>query len=329
MFKKCGYQIYPLLKQCAPDPAFSGTATPNPEEVAAYTDSLDYAKEIGADFVCITDPDGDRVGIASRSRDGTFRIYNGNEAACILMNYIFQERERLGVLSRDGVMYNTIVTSSLGEKIATSFGVKTEQFFTGFKYIGDRIHYYEENRGPTFEFGYEESYGCLISPFVRDKDGIQAILLYSEMALYYKLQNKTLDEVYDEIQKTFGYHYEITHSIFFSGSKGNQDMINIINEIRKNPLIELNGHKVTKFNDYLNQVSYSDGQVKKIEGLGSSNVLKFFFDDGSTICVRPSGTEPKCKFYVEAVSDSNAKAIEKETSYYKEFMTKYSIPETL
>lgn len=325
VFKGCGFQIYPLLKQCAPDPAFSGTLTPNPEDPRAYIDSLDYAEKINADFVCITDPDGDRVGIASRDKNGKFRIFNGNESACLLMNYIFQERERLGALSHNGVMYNTIVTSSLGEKIATSYGVKTEQFLTGFKYIGDRIHYYEENGGPEFEFGYEESYGCLISPFVRDKDGIQAILLYSEMALYYKLRNQTLDEVYDDIQSTFGFHNEVTHSMFFSGSAGHQQMLDIMDNIRNNPLDSLCGNKVVKENDYLKQISYFNGQTKHIENLDVSNVIKFIFEDGSTICIRPSGTEPKCKFYVESVSDSNQHAQEKEESLFNNFMLHYGI----
>lgn len=325
VFKKCGYQMFPLLKQCAPDPAFSGTLTPNPEDERAYIGSLEYAKLIGADFVCITDPDGDRVGIASRMRNGEFRIYNGNESACLLMNYIFQERERLGLLSHNGVMYNTIVTSALGEKIATSYGVKTEQFLTGFKYIGDRIHYYEENRGPDFEFGYEESYGCLISPFVRDKDGIQAILLYSEMALYYKLKNRTLDEVFDEIQQTYGYHRDITHSIFFSGSKGHQDMLDILDEIRNHPLDMLCNKRVIKINDYEKQESYHDGKVTKILNLDVSNVVKFFFEDGSSICVRPSGTEPKCKFYIEAVADSNEKAIALEEQLFNDFIAHYNI----
>ena len=238
--------------------------------------------------------------------------------------YIFKERERLGLLSKNGVMYNTIVTSSLGDKIATSYGVKTESFLTGFKYIGDRIQYYEENRGPDFEFGYEESYGCLISPFVRDKDGIQAILLYTEMTLFYKLKGLTLDEQYDRLEQRFGYHTTITHSITFKGSKGHNDMINLIDYIRRNPVENLCNHKVVKYNDYLNQVSYTDNKVDKIN-LESSNVLKFIFDDGSSIAIRPSGTEPKCKIYVEAVSTSREKADMYEKTLFRDFTLKYNI----
>lgn len=323
-FKECGYHVYPVLSQCAPDPNFTGTLTPNPEDPNAYIEAINYAKKINADLICITDPDGDRVGIAARKRDGEYRIFTGNESGALLMNYIFKERERLGLLSKNGVMYNTIVTSSLGDKIATSYGVKTESFLTGFKYIGDRIQYYEENRGPDFEFGYEESYGCLISPFVRDKDGIQAILLYTEMTLFYKLNGLTLDEQYDRLEQRFGYHTTITHSITFKGSKGHNDMINLIDYIRRNPVEYLCNHKVVKYNDYLNQVSYTDNKVDKIN-LESSNVLKFIFDDGSSIAIRPSGTEPKCKIYVEAVSTSREKADMYEKTLFRDFTLKYNI----
>lgn len=324
IFKECGYHVYPVLSQCAPDPNFTGTLTPNPEDPNAYIEAINYAKKINADLICITDPDGDRVGIAARKKDGEYRIFTGNESGALLMNYIFKERERLGLLSKNGVMYNTIVTSSLGDKIATSYGVKTESFLTGFKYIGDRIQYYEENRGPDFEFGYEESYGCLISPFVRDKDGIQAILLYTEMTLFYKLKGLTLDEQYDRLEQRFGYHTTITHSITFKGSKGHNDMINLIDYIRKNPVEYLCNHKVVKYNDYLNQVSYTDNKVDKIN-LESSNVLKFIFDDGSSIAIRPSGTEPKCKIYVEAVSTSREKADMYEKTLFRDFTLKYNI----
>ena len=324
IFKECGYHVYPVLSQCAPDPNFTGTLTPNPEDPNAYIEAINYAKKINADLICITDPDGDRVGIAARKRDGEYRIFTGNESGALLMNYIFKERERLGLLSKNGVMYNTIVTSSLGDKIATSYGVKTESFLTGFKYIGDRIQYYEENRGPDFEFGYEESYGCLISPFVRDKDGIQAILLYTEITLFYKLNGLTLDEQYDRLEQRFGYHTTITHSITFKGSKGHNDMINLIDYIRRNPVEYLCNHKVVKYNDYLNQVSYTENKVDKIN-LESSNVLKFIFDDGSSIAIRPSGTEPKCKIYVEAVSTSREKADMYEKALFRDFTLKYNI----
>lgn len=324
VFKKCGYEVHPVLSQCAPDPNFSGTLTPNPEDPRAFIKGIELAKSIDADFICSTDPDGDRLGIVGKCRDGSYRLYTGNESAALLLNYILQERNKKGLLSHNGVMYNTIVTSALGEKIATSYGVKTEQFLTGFKYIGDRIAYHERNKGPHFEFGYEESYGCLISPFVRDKDGIQAILMYSEMALFYKLQGITLDEQYDKLQKEYGYHENKTFSIAFKGSKGHYEMINLMTNIRENPIDNLCGIKVIRHDDYLNSVSYQNGEEIKIN-LDSSNVLKFFFQDGSTIAVRPSGTEPKCKFYIEAIGSSDEEAKNLMERLFNDFCAHYNI----
>lgn len=325
IFKKCGYDVYPVLSQCAPDPNFSGTLTPNPEDPRSYNEALEVAKLIDADMICVTDPDGDRVGIATKTRSGEYRLYTGNESGALLLNYILQQKQKNGLLSENGVMYNTIVTSSLGEKIATSYGVKTESFLTGFKYIGERIAYYEKNKGPHFEFGYEESYGCLLSPFVRDKDGIQAILLYAEMILFYKLKGYTLEERLDKIQKEFGYHKNVTHSISFTGSKGQADMINLTTYIRENPLDSLCGQTVVRYNDYLNQVSYTRGGESEKINLEKSNVVKFIFSDGSSIAVRPSGTEPKCKFYIEAISSSDEEANEYAKNLFRDFCLHYNI----
>ena len=194
VFHDCGYDVHPVLSQCSPDPAFSGTLSPNPENPDAYIEPIKLAKKIDADLICMTDPDGDRVGLACKNKKGEYVLLTGNESAAILLDYIISERIKKGTLPKDPVVYNTVVSSSLGREICDSYGVKCESFLTGFKYIGDRIHYYEVHGGPTFIFGYEESYGCLIKPFVRDKDGIQAILLYCEMALFYKLQGITLGE---------------------------------------------------------------------------------------------------------------------------------------
>ena len=325
IFKKCGYDVYPVLSQCAPDPNFSGTLTPNPEDPRSYNKALEVAKLIDADMICVTDPDGDRVGIATKTRSGEYRLYTGNESGALLLNYILQQKQKNGLLSENGVMYNTIVTSTLGEKIATSYGVKTESFLTGFKYIGERIAYYEKNKGPHFEFGYEESYGCLLSPFVRDKDGIQAILLYAEMILFYKLKGYTLEERLDKLQKEFGYHKNVTHSISFTGSKGQADMINLTTYIRENPLDSLCGQTVVRYNDYLNQVSYTRGGESEKINLEKSNVVKFIFSDGSSIAVRPSGTEPKCKFYIEAISSSDEEANEYAKNLFRDFCLHYNI----
>ena len=298
IFKDLGYDIVPVLSQCTPDPDFSGTLSPNPEDPRSYIEGLKLAKEVGAKLLVMTDPDGDRVGLGYLASDGSYQTFTGNQSAAILLDYILSERKKKGLLSKNGVMYNTIVTSSLGKEVAESYGVKTEQFLTGFKFIGNRIDYYEKlGNGPTFEFGYEESYGCLVAPFARDKDGCQAILLYCEMALYYDKLGKPLDIVWDELQKRFGYHLDIAYSIEFKGSTGQQAMDNLMDELHKAPLKELDGVKVVRVEDYLKQVATENGKEEKI-GLPKSNVVKLFFENGNTITVRPSGTEPKVKFYI-------------------------------
>ena len=296
IFKDLGYEIIPVVSQCDPDPDFSGTLSPNPEDPRSYIEGLKLAKEVGAKLLVMTDPDGDRVGLGYLASDGTYQTFTGNQSAAILLDYILSERKKKGLLSDDGVMYNTIVTSSLGKEVASYYGVKTEQFLTGFKFIGNRIDYYEKHGGPHFEFGYEESYGCLIAPFARDKDGCQAILLYCEMALYYDRLGKPLDVVWDELQQRFGYHLDIAYSIEFKGSAGQQAMDDLMNNLHTSPLKELNGSKVVRVEDYEKQMAFEVNKQEKIT-LPKSNVVKLFFDNGNTITVRPSGTEPKVKFY--------------------------------
>ena len=298
IFKDLGYDIVPVLSQCNPDPDFSGTLSPNPEDPRSYIEGLKLAKEVGAKLLVMTDPDGDRVGLGYLASDGSYQTFTGNQSAAILLDYILSERKKKGLLSDNGVMYNTIVTSSLGKEVASYYGVKTEQFLTGFKFIGNRIDHYEKlGNGPHFEFGYEESYGCLVAPFARDKDGCQAILLYCEMALYYDRLGKPLDVVWDELQQRFGYHLDIAYSIEFKGSTGQQAMDNLMDGLHEAPLKELSGVKVIRVEDYNKQEAYEAGKVEKIN-LPKSNVVKLFFENGNTITVRPSGTEPKVKFYI-------------------------------
>ena len=298
IFKDLGYDIVPVLSQCTPDPDFSGTLSPNPEDPRSYIEGLKLAKEVGAKLLVMTDPDGDRVGLGYLASDGSYQTFTGNQSAAMLLDYILSERKKRGELSSNGVMYNTIVTSSLGKEVASYYGVKTEQFLTGFKFIGNRIDYYEKlGHGPHFEFGYEESYGCLIAPFARDKDGCQAILLYCEMALYYDKLGKPLDVVWDELQQRFGYHLDIAYSIEFKGSSGQQAMDDLMDKLHTSPLKDLNGVKVVRVEDYLKQEAIENGIIEKIE-LPKSNVVKLFFENGNTITVRPSGTEPKVKFYI-------------------------------
>ena len=299
IFKDLGYQIYPVLSQCNPDPDFSGTLSPNPEDPRSFIEPIKLAKEIDADLIVMTDPDGDRVGLGYKAVDGSYQTLTGNQSAALLMDYIFSQKKEKGTLSKNGVMYTTIVTSSIGKEIAAHYGVSAEEFLTGFKFIGNRIDYYEKKgNGPKFEFGYEESYGCLIAPFARDKDGCQAILMYCEMALFYFLRGLRLDQAMDNLYQRFGYHQDITYSMEFFGSEGQAKMDNLMNTMHNNPFITVNGLKVVAVDDNKKQQHIeANGKVTPIN-LPKADVVKLFLEDGSLVTVRPSGTEPKVKFYV-------------------------------
>lgn len=301
IFKDLGYKIYPVMSQVDPDPDFSGTLSPNPEDARSFIEPIKLAKEINADLIVMTDPDGDRVGLGYKASDGSYQTLTGNQSAALLMDYIFSQKQQKGTLSKDGVMYYTIVTSSLGGDVARHYGVKVEEFLTGFKFIGNRIDYYEKlGRGPKFEFGYEESYGCLIAPFARDKDGCQAILMYCEMALYYFLKGKKLDEAWDDLCKRFGYHQDITYSMEFTGSEGQAKMNNLMNTLHNEPFIKINNLKVVKVDDIEKGLRLSKDKQEPLS-LPKSNVVKLYLEDGSVVTVRPSGTEPKVKFYIGTV----------------------------
>ena len=321
VYRDLEYEVYPVLSQCDPDPDFSGTLSPNPEDSRSYIEPIKLAKEINAQLVVMTDPDGDRCGLAYLDRNGEYQTLTGNQSAAMLMDYIFSQRKSKGFLSNDGVMYNTVVTSSLGEKVAASYGVKTEQFLTGFKFIGNRIDYYEKlGKGPKFEFGYEESYGCLIAPFARDKDGIQAILMYSEMALYHYRHGKTLDMVWEELGERFGYHEDRCYSIMFEGSEGDSKMKKLMSEVRNNPFIEIEGHKPIKVDDYQLSITVTDSGKKSPIDLPKSNVIKLYYGNGSTIAIRPSGTEAKVKFYIGVVESSLESASKKPQELYQKLL---------
>ncbi len=322
VFQDCGYNIIPVKEQCVHDPNFGATKSPNPEVESAWELALEYAKREHADLVVMTDPDGDRCGLAYLSSKGTYERLTGNQSGALLIDYLFSSRKARGEMPADPVMYDTIVTSSLGREVAAHYGVKTESFLTGFKFIGERIHHYEKiGHGPTFVFGYEESYGCLIQPFVRDKDGVQAILLYSEMALYYHNKGIALDKAMEDLYARFGYHYAFLKDAYFAGMEGASTMAKLMKDLHANPLKEIAGLKVAAVEDYLNDViTFADGSKKAIEGLPPSDVLKFVFEDKSTLCIRPSGTEPKMKFYIEIVGEGEEATKARGEAIYRDFM---------
>lgn len=318
VFKELGYQVIPVTSQCDPDPDFKGTLSPNPEDKRAFIEPIKVAKAHDADLIVMNDPDGDRCGLACKMPDGEYRLFTGNESGALLIHYIMSERQKMGTMPKKGIMYDTIVTSDLGRKIAKSFDVEVKSFLTGFKYIGNQLHYDEimPNR-PTFLFGYEESYGCLIKPFVRDKDGLQAILLYSEMALFYKKQGMSIYDALIKVQKEYGYHYDFVDSLYFEGSEGAAMMKKLMDDLHYHAPRAINGIKIIQIDDYLLQKSFDliDNREKPL-GLDKSDVIKIFLADDSWIAVRPSGTEPKCKFYIEVVGDKDSLKEKAEGLYH-------------
>ena len=302
VFKDLGYEIYPVEKQCIHDPNFGATLSPNPEVAEAFIEPLKLAEDIHAPFIVMTDPDGDRCGLAYLSSKGTYERFTGNESAALLLDYLLSGYQKQGRLPKDGVVYDTIVSSSLARKVAESYGLKVESFLTGFKYIGDRIAHYEKlGVGPTFVFGYEESYGCLISPFVRDKDGIQAILLYCEMALFYFKKGIPLDLAYKNLEERVGFVSSLSESVYFEGSEGSKAMKAIMDSLHQEAPKMILDLPVLRVEDYKKGEIFDLKTNTKIPThMDLSDVVKLVLEDTSWIAVRPSGTEPKCKFYVEA-----------------------------
>lgn len=296
MLKRLGYNVTPVMEQMNPDPEFSNTKNPNPESEEAFELPIARAEEEGADLVIVTDPDCDRLGVAVRTKDGFVRL-SGNQSGAVLLEYVLRRRGDI----KNGVMISTIVTSDLGDRIAAAYGVKTEKTLTGFKFIGDKIHEHEQRGDAEFVFGYEESYGCLIGDFVRDKDGVQASVMLCEAAAYYRRMGKNLAEVLEEIYQKYGYSMDYLASVTLKGIDGAEKIRAITAALRAAPPEELGGAAVVRCEDYL-----AEGT-----GLPKSDVIKLYTADGSWVAVRPSGTEPKCKFYYSVASKNRAAAEEK------------------
>ena len=286
----CGYQVIPVLSQCEPDPDFSRTESPNPESPKAYTEALKIAKETNADIVITTDPDCDRLGVAALNKQGEMVLMTGNQSAAVLLEYILSRRTAENSMPQTPYMLTTVVTSDLGDKICERYGVRVEKTLTGFKFIGAKIAEHKASGDYGFVFGYEESYGCLISDFVRDKDGVQASLMLCEAAAYYKNYGLTLIDVLAAIHSKYGYYLDTQSNFYFPGLEGKEKIAALTSSLRSNAPAEVDGIKVSRVEDYLTEEMHS-------EGFPYSDVLRFLFEDGCWVAVRPSGTEPKCKFY--------------------------------
>ncbi|MNO39335.1 Phosphoglucomutase [compost metagenome] len=298
---KLGFtNVHIVKEQELPDANFTTVKSPNPEEREAFTMAIELGKKIGADILIGTDPDADRMGAVVRTADGEYEILTGNQSGSILVHYVLSQLKEQGKLPDNGAVVKTIVTSELGATIARHFGAKVFNTLTGFKYIGEKMNQFEASGEYTYLFGYEESYGYLAGNYARDKDAIVASTLICEAAAYYKQQGKTLIDVLEELYQQFGYYREALASRTLKGKDGLAQIGALMNDFRSNPPKQVAGIGVSEVLDY------SAG----LDDLPQENVLKFLLEDGSWFCLRPSGTEPKIKFYfaVRGTSNEDAKS---------------------
>ncbi|ARJ24530.1 phospho-sugar mutase [Bacillus sp. TH22] len=294
-----------VKEQELPDPNFSTVKSPNPEEHAAFEYAIRDGEKVGADVLIATDPDADRLGIAVRNHDGEFQVLTGNQTGALMLDYLLSQKKENGTLPENGVVLKTIVTSEIGRTIAKAYGLDTVDTLTGFKFIGEKIKQYEESGQYEFQFGYEESYGYLIRPFCRDKDAVQSVLFACEVAAYYKSQGKTLYDGLLEVFKKYGFFREDLVSLTLKGKDGAEQIQKMMATFRGNPPKEVAGLTVAAVEDYKESIitTLQDGNKEEIH-LPKSNVLKYQLEDGSWFCLRPSGTEPKIKFYFGVQDDS-------------------------
>ncbi|MGI6155009.1 MAG: phospho-sugar mutase [Enterococcus lemanii] len=293
------------------DPNFSTVKSPNPEEISAFEYAIALGKKEGADLLIATDPDADRLGAAVRLPDDEYQVLTGNQIGAILIHYILEAHKEAQTLPANAAVLKSIVSSELPTAIAKSYGVEMFNVLTGFKFIAEKIQQFEEDHSHTFMFGFEESYGYLVKPFVRDKDAIQALVLFAEVAAYYKKQGKTVYDALQMIFETYGYYAEKTISVTMSGQEGATKIAELMKTFREKAPTTFAGVAVTQTEDFKKQTKVStDGSIEKLT-TPPSDVLKYVLADESWIAVRPSGTEPKIKFYIGVKSESTKAADEK------------------
>jgi phosphoglucomutase len=304
-----GISVTFVPEQEKPDGNFPTVKFPNPEEASAMKLALELGEAKKADLVMGTDPDADRIGVAAPDGQGNFRLITGNELGALLVDYVLSTRKELGTLPKNGVVIKTIVTSELQRLIAESHGVRCMDVLTGFKYIGEKIREFETMKnGPVFIFGNEESYGYLTSPEARDKDAVSTAVVSAEMTLYHQGVGKTLVDRLKELWKEYGYFKETGISGCFKGETGRAAMGKFMEQLRESPPADFGGQKIVTVRDYRKSVTTTvkTGSIKKDLDLPSSNVLQFLLADGSQVTARPSGTEPKIKFYLSCRGPAGA-----------------------
>ncbi|HZK23723.1 MAG TPA: phospho-sugar mutase [Atopostipes sp.] len=297
--------------QAKPDPDFTTVKSPNPEDPDAFELSIKLGKEIGAEVLIATDPDADRLGMATRLDSGEYQVLTGNQIAALMVNYLLKAYEKQDTLPENGTILKSIVSSEMATVIAKDHGVDTVDVLTGFKFIAEKIKEYEETNEKTFLFGFEESYGFLVKPFVRDKDAIQALILIAELAAFYKEQDKTTYDGLQELFEEYGYFKEKTISITMSGITGAEKIKQVMADFRSESPTVFGGVQVKSVEDYLSGTrTGANGETSEMN-FDKADVLKYYLEDGSWIAARPSGTEPKIKFYIGAVADTQEEADQK------------------
>jgi len=309
-------------EQAIADPDFTTVKSPNPEELTAFEYAIKLGETISADLLVATDPDADRLGAAVRLPNGEYRVLTGNQLASLMVNYILMKKSEKDELPGDGLVLKSIVSSEMPTQICSKYFIEMKNVLTGFKFIAEQIKEAEKTKSNEFLFGFEESYGYLVKPFVRDKDAIQALVLLAEMATYYMEKGQTLYDALLDLYKEFGYFEEKTISITKSGMEGLKEISHIMENVRENLPTSFADISVKYTEDYLVSERLFSDEPSEVLDLPKANVLKFFLEDGSWIAIRPSGTEPKIKFYIGAVDDSQESVSKKIEAFSRE-LTKY------
>ena len=323
ILKELGFEnVYVVPEQEKPDGDFPTISYPNPEDPKAFELALKLAKEVDADVVLATDPDADRLGVFSKMNNGEYVSYTGNMSALLICEYELSQKKEKGILPNNGAIITTVVSSELTKAIAENYGAKVFETLTGFKWIGEKIRKFEEENSYKYLFGFEESYGCLIAPHARDKDGISAVMALCEATAFYKNKGWSLWEQMIKIYEKYGYYREGQVSIVLKGADGAEEIKNKMAKMRSNPPTELAGLNVLEVRDYQEHViKKADGEVSETD-LPTSNVLYYELSNNSWCCVRPSGTEPKIKFYM-GVKGSTMKDAENQLAVLSEAMKKF------
>lgn len=324
VLKELGFtHVFVVPEQEKPDGDFPTVSYPNPEDKNAFKLALELAKRVNADVVLATDPDSDRLGVYSKDDNGEYIAYTGNMSALLIAEYELSQKKEKGMLPDNGAFITTIVSSDMAKAIAKAYGLKVFETLTGFKWIGEKIRQFEEQHTYSYQFGFEESYGCLISPHARDKDGISAVMAICEATAYYKSKGITLWQQMLNIYKKYGFYKEGQISIVLKGADGAEQIKAKMEKMRANPPKSLAGHKVIETRDYKEHTIVKENGERSETDLPTSNVLYYDLTDNAWCCVRPSGTEPKIKFYMgvrgESMEDAD-KRLEELTEAMKKFV---------